>query len=80
MSDKRDISGTSGSGGILCPFYIANGSLDIICQGMIPDTHSITRFRYKTDKNTQQSAFCEGCYKRCETYIAIMHFMDWDEE
>lgn len=51
---KRIISGTSGADDIRCPFYIANGSLDIICQGVIPDTHSIIRYRFKNDKVTQQ--------------------------
>lgn len=77
---KRIISGTSGADDIRCPFYIANGSLDIICQGVIPDTHSIIRYRFKNDKVTQQKAFCEGCYNRCEIYQSIMHFREWDEE
>ena len=80
MSDARDISGTQGSGGILCPFYVANGSMDIICQGIIPDTTNQIRYKIKTDKITQQKAFCEGCYKRCEIYIAIQHFRYFNEE
>lgn len=80
MSKEREISGTAGSGGILCPFYIAQGSTDIICEGTVPETTCTQRFKYKTDKQRQQESFCEGCFKRCEHYIAVMHFKYWDEE
>jgi hypothetical protein len=68
-----------GSDHIKCPFYKAHSSHEIKCESHIPDTRVVFKFDSEKKKNEQQHIFCEGCYQRCEHYIAVMHFR-WPQE
>ncbi len=82
----RRTSATSGADYVLCPYYIAesakhqgNGGREIICRGLIPDARDCVRFRTPAQKEFHKHTFCEGCYRRCERYISITHWL-WDED
>lgn len=75
---KGDLSGRSAQF-ILCPYFKAHSEKAILCEGIIPDTRSEQRFERAADKKTQQEVFCEGCYEKCEHYLAVKHFR-WEDE
>ena len=76
---KKDGLTGRGSDDIICPFFQAHSEKAILCEGHIPDTKTEIKFKTKGEKNKQQEVYCEGIYKKCEHYIAVMHFR-WPED
>jgi len=65
---------------ILCPFYKSFTNNEIRCASHVPDASAIIiKYRRADACETQRKVFCEGCYKRCEHYIAIKHFR-WPDD
>lgn len=60
------------TGGILCPFFKAHSSRNLICEGVIPDTTCVTCFRSGDKLLKHEQIFCENLYKNCEIYRSIM--------
>lgn len=80
MSERRNrISSTSGTGDIVCPFFIAHGRTEIQCEGLIPGSKMRVEFAEEQDKGWHQENYCEKCYQRCEIYCSIQHWR-WEDE
>lgn len=75
---KGGLSG-KGADDILCPMFHAHNDRNILCEGHVPDTRAEIKFRSTAQKNQHEKIFCEGCYKKCEHYISVMHFR-WEED
>lgn len=73
------VSSTAGTGDIRCPFFVAHGGREIMCEGIIPGARNSLKFETLALKENQQHCYCECNYSRCEMYLAIMHFK-WPEE
>ena len=77
---KKDGLSSRASDYILCPFFKAHDTKQIKCEGHVPGSSNIICFKSASEKNQQQTLFCEGCYERCEHYQAVAHFRWEDEE
>ena len=76
----RNTSATAGTRDIQCPFFVAHGRTEIVCEAVIPGaTYCCTRFETEKEKKMQQETYCKNQYKRCEKYISIMHWK-WPED
>lgn len=76
MSEK--LSSTSQTSYVQCPFFIAHGKREIVCEGLIDECTCIRRFRRSEDKEFQKKTYCEREYARCEHYLSVMHWK-WEE-
>lgn len=57
---------------IQCPFYIADQSREIVCEGC-GDAESLQlRYRKMIQKKKQLEVFCCGSYQKCEIYRMLM--------
>lgn len=78
MSERR-ISATAGTGNIVCPYFVAHGNTEIVCEGLIDDCRSVMKFKSAEQKTFHQTTYCEGQYRRCEMCCSIAHWK-WDDE
>ncbi len=53
-----------------CPFYHKETYNSIICEGVIENTSSISRF--DSDKEWYKKRYCRCFYKSCRLYKALM--------
>lgn len=60
------------SGAAQCPFYRARSEREVHCEGLLPESIAISRFRSRTDCKQQLSIFCCGRFQYCEMYRALM--------
>ena len=66
---------------VLCPIFVAYSDHEIRCQPHVPDAAAtILRYSDKQSCYSQRKMFCEGCWKRCEHYMAWEHFRWEDDE
>ena len=79
MSERDRISTTANTGDIACPFFIAHGKKDIVCEGLIDGTRMCCAFADPEEKTWHQKNYCEKHYKRCEMFCSIRHWK-WPEE
>ena len=79
MSELERVSSTTNTGMICCPFFIAHGQTDILCEGLIDGTNNCIRFKEREEKKWHQYNYCEKNYTRCEMYCSIRHWK-WPEE
>ena len=79
MTERNRISTTQDTGNIRCPFFIAHGRKEIVCEGLIDECRMISNFDDQEGKQFHQHNYCEKCYERCEMYCSIMHWK-WREE
>ena len=79
MSERDRISTTANTGDIACPFFIAHGKKDIVCEGIIDGTRMCCAFADPEGKTWHQKNYCEKHYKRCEMYCSIQHWK-WPED
>jgi len=79
MSERDRISSTADTGNICCPFFIAHGKREIMCEGMIDGCRMISSFDDPEGKTFHQKNYCEMNYKRCEMYCSIQHWK-WSED
>lgn len=74
------LSGTQGTGDILCPFFSAHNAVAIRCRDIYPGTTSVTmNFKNAEEKRFQLETYCQACYKKCWLYASAMDLM-WGEE
>ena len=73
------ISTTRDTGNILCPYFIAHGKRDILCEGIIDGSRICLRFSKGEAKSWHQHTYCEGRFQMCEIYRCIMHWR-WPED
>ena len=78
MTERRP-SSTAGTGDIGCPFFVAHGCREIVCEGMIDGCRSCLKFESEKQKGFHQETYCENGYERCEMYLSIKHWKYWDE-
>lgn len=78
MTEYR-VSSTAGTGDIRCPFFVAHGSREILCEGMIDGCRSCLKFAEGAKKEFHQQNYCEKNFERCEMYISIKHWKYWDD-
>lgn len=78
MTERRP-SSTAGTGDIRCPFFVAHGMQDIVCEGMIDGCRNCLKFEDARKKKFHQETYCENGYKRCEMYLSIQHWKYWEE-
>jgi len=79
MSERNRISTTANTGDIRCPFFIAHGKTEIVCEGMIEGTQTLTKFPGAEEKAWHQETYCEGRFTSCEICCSIKHWK-WPEE
>lgn len=76
----RSTSATAGTRNIKCPFFVAHGGREIVCEAIIPGAKcAVTRFVSEKAKSFHQNTYCEKCFNRCENYISIIHWR-WPED
>ena len=80
MSEKGRVSTTSNTGDIGCPFFVAHGKKEIVCEGMIDGTKTWVQFNDAEKKSWHQATYCEGRYQSCEICCSIRHWKWTDEE
>ncbi len=78
MTERRP-SSTTGTGDIRCPFFVAHGAQEIICEGIIDGCRNCLKFEDRDKKEFHQHNYCEGQYKRCEMHLSIQHWKYWEE-
>ena len=65
---------------VLCPIFVAYSDNEIRCQPHVPDAAAtIHRYSDKQSCYSQRKMYCEGCWKRCEHYLAWLHFR-WEDD
>ena len=65
---------------VLCPLFISFTANEIKCHSHIPDASStVIKYSNTAECKKQRTMFCEGCWKRCEQYVAWKHFR-WEED
>ena len=76
----RPETGNRDGENVLCPLFISFTDNEIRCQAHVPDASS-TSLKYSDKKSCylQRKTFCEGCWKRCEQWLAWKHFR-WEED
>lgn len=80
MSERENrISSTSDTGNICCPFFVAHGKQEIVCEGVIDKTQNMIRFNSEKEKRFHQETYCENNYQRCEICCSIKHWK-WPDE
>ena len=79
MSERNRISSTANTGNICCPFFVAHGKKEIVCEGMIEGCKICNVFEDAEEKSWHQANYCEKGYKKCEMYCSIQHWR-WDDE
>ena len=76
---QRRFSATAGTGGICCPFFVAHGKNEILCEGIVPGSRSCVMWRNANEREFHERTYCENQYRRCEQYCSIMHWR-WEED
>lgn len=65
---------------VLCPMYVCYGDFEIRCRPHVPDSAAtILKYANKNLCERQRTTYCEGCWERCEQYLAWKHFR-WEDE
>lgn len=65
MADERDY-------GVQCPYYICDDKKrTITCEGFIPGSSVIQRYKRFADQKQQLKLFCCKYYRNCELYRMI---------
>lgn len=79
--DGSGLSGTQGTGNILCPFFCAHGADAIRCKDIYPGSSAITTsFESEGEKRFHQKTYCEGNYQKCWLHTWAMELMWEDRE
>lgn len=79
-SSTGKLSGTQGTGDILCPFFHAHGRKAIQCADIYPGSESVTvNFQSREEKEFHEETYCCGHYKKCWLYYWAMK-MQWEDE
>lgn len=66
-------SGSYRQADVLCPFYASdNGKTSIACEGILPKTTMITRFRRPKKYEFHIENACSGDYEGCVIYKILM--------
>lgn len=60
------------SADVLCPFYRKEDNRSIYCEGIVPGSTIIFRFRGKKKFEIQHKTFCCGRYGYCEINRMLM--------
>lgn len=77
---KGKLSGTAGTGDILCPFFCAHGKKQLKCKDIYPNTTSIvSNFTSEKERMIHEDIYCEANYKQCWLYKWAME-MIWDDD
>ena len=62
---------------IQCPFYIAEDTETIMCEGIVPDTVCTNKFSNKDKKREYEKTICsKNLGKKCEHYRALKRLYD----
>lgn len=78
--EKGKLSGTQGTGDILCPFFHAHGAKAIQCVDIYPGSRAVTvDYVSKEEKEFQEEIYCKAEYKKCWLYDTAMR-LKWDED
>lgn len=78
MCDENKLSSTARTSYITCPYFVAHGKTEIMCEGIIDGCRSSLKFEKAEGKEFHLRTYCECQYKRCEQYLSITHFK-WPE-
>lgn len=54
----------------VCPRFLCVTKKDIECEGVIPGSYTVTRFRRAKDCQQQLKLYCNGRCEYCEIYRA----------
>ena len=76
---ERRTSSTVGCDKICCPYFIAHGEREIVCEGMIEGTKGSTIFRAGRDKAMHEQIYCEDHWGKCEIALSVKHWR-WEDE
>ena len=90
MSPDKDVgrinkSDYSDNGYPRCPYYIDRGSwerksIELRCEGIIPDTICKTRFKRNSDRKFHEDVYCKSQWESCEIAMAIQRYSYGEEE
>lgn len=67
-------SETTGTARIRCPFFVGHDERRIVCEGLLPGSRVINKFKRESSKNRTENNLCAGDYVRCPLYQALMRF------
>lgn len=76
----RPETGNRDGENVLCPLFVSFTDNELRCHPHVPEA-AATIIRYADKKACwqQRKMYCEGCWKRCEHYLAWQHFR-WEDE
>ena len=58
--------------GVQCPYYITDdGKRSITCEGFVPGSSVIQRYKRFADQKQQMKIFCCRYFRKCELYRMI---------
>lgn len=77
--DCKNMSTTSRTGDIRCPFFVAHNEKEIACESTIDGRYSSDRFKTMEEKQWFLNTYCENNYKMCPKYQSIIHW-NWNED
>ena len=80
MNMGRPGEGNRDGENVLCPLFMSYKENTIKCQAHIPEASSV-EIKYSNTRacTAQRQIYCEGNWKRCEQYLAWIHFR-WEED
>ena len=79
-SENRGSYSNQNTRDIVCPFFKSHNGLEINCEGYTDAMVCCMKYRLAADKRQQQTIYCEGKYRYCEHYNALMMFKYNDME
>ncbi len=63
----------------ICPFYLSADKKGITCEGIIPHTCIVSRFRSSAARDDYQIAHCDTYDYASNCPIAILIMRSWDD-
>ena len=77
---RRQEQGNRDGENVLCPLFIEFRENELRCESHVPEAAAvIIRYSDREACRTQRKLFCEGCWKKCEHFLAWKHFREWEE-
>ena len=78
---RRQGQGNREGENVLCPLFIEFRDNELRCESHVPEAAAvIIRYSDREACSQQRKLYCEGCWKKCEHYLAWNHFRNWEED
>lgn len=79
MQQKKKRPGytaTAGADDVVCPFFLAHGQKEIICEACVRGARNILRFRSRAGKQRYMRDECEQQHCTCRLYLMMIELYD----